>query len=602
VSGTGRRAALPPAAYRKPGNLSVDGLVVHAVGQGGQDHGIYDFRACPGPGAFKRELVAAFAGCASASGTWGSAATCEQYAQRLRQFLMFAASCHPPVTAVAQLTPAAWNTWTLPRPRRRQLRVVLLEIASLPGDTRAKMQAQRTRATPKMSQASYSLREFTGIRAAAGGTVRSAVRRIEASTLLVQRWRAGDTPQDFPDWWWGWLLDHVSRTGELPRNTVSTTGARYFSKPVRRLLGPGGGPGALARLYPTYEEMGAAAVLLICHEGWNLSVLQTMQLPGQWPNADADTASPAIHRVNTDKPRRGPRHRHGSNNLVDLGEGSPGRALQQVLALTAQARATLEDRGTPSTSLLLGRRAKALEGGGVFADGASAEHAIKAWSDGAGLAGGDGPLRVRARRLRRTVQVLYGGPRNNTIRTHQDVYLLRDEQVREESADVVAAGLAEAVEHAETRVRMRLVPQATGATADDAERVAHQTGLGHGTASRVVQGALDTAVAACTDFEHSPFTPSGPCAVSFLLCLACPNAVATGRHLPRIVYLHQALDTLRSAVDTATWAADWAEHHGRVADLVRAHTTEAERAALRAQLTDHDRELIDRMLDRRLDS
>ncbi len=602
MSGTGRRAALPPAAYRKPGNLSADGLVVHAAGQGGQDHGTYDFGACPGPEAFRRELAAAFARSASASGTWGSAATCGQYAQRVRQFLVFAASCCPPVTAVAQLTPAVWNAWTLPRPRRRQLRVVLLEIASLPADTRARMQAQRTRATPATSQASYSLREFTAIRAAAGRTVRSAAGRIETSTRLVQRWRAGDTPRDSPDWWWGWLLDQVSRTGELPRSTVSTTGARYLSKPVRRLLGPGGGPSALARLYPAYEEMGAAAVLLICHEGWNLSVLQTMRLPGQWPNADPDTASPVIHRVNTDKPRRGPRRRHGSNNLVDLGEGSAGRALRQVLSLTAQARATLEDRGTPSTSVLLGRRAKALGGGSVFADGTAAEGAIKAWSDGAGLAGGDGPLRVRARRLRRTVQVLYGGPRDNTVRTHEDVYLLRDEQVREESADVVAAGLAEAVEHAGNRVRMRMVPHATGATADDAGRVARQAGLAHGTAAQVVAGELDTAVAACTDFEHSPFTPSGPCAVSFLLCLACPNAVATGRHLPRIVYLHQALEGLRSAVDTATWTADWAGHHGRVADLVSAHTTEAGRAALRAQLTDHDRDLIDRMLDRRLDS
>ncbi len=602
MSGTGRRAALPSAAYRKPGNLSADGLVVHAAGQGGQDHGTYDFRGGPGPEVFKRELAAAFAWCASASGTWGSAATCEQYAQRVRQFLAFAASCRPPVTAVAQLTPAVWNTWTLPRPRRRQLRVVLLEIASLPADTRARMQAQRTRVAPGTSQASYSLREFTAIRAAAGRTVRSAAGRIEASTLLLRRWRAGETSQDSSDWWWGWLLDQVSRTGELPRSTVSTTGHRYFSKPVRRLLGSGGGPGALARLYPTYEEMGAAAVLLICHEGWNLSVLQTMQLPGQWPDADADAGSPVIHRVDTDKPRRGPGRRHGSNNLVDLGEGSAGRAIRQVLALTAQVRATLDQRGTPSTSLLLGRRAKALEGGSVFADGAAAELAIKAWSDGAGLAGGDGPLRVRARRLRRTVQVLCGGPRNNTVRTHEDIYLMRDEQVREESADVVAAGLAEAVEHAETRVRMRTVPQATGATAHDTERVARQAGLAHGTAAQVVAGQLDTAVAACTDFAHSPFTPSGPCAVSFLLCFACPNAVATGRHLPRIIYLHEALQALRSAVDTATWMADWAGHHGRVADLVRAHTTEAERAALRAQLTEGDRELIDRMPDRRLDS
>lgn len=600
MSGTGRRAALPAAPYRKPSNLSADGLVVHAVGQGGQGHGTYDFRGCPGPEAFTGELVAAFARCASASGPWGSAKTCDNYAKYVRQFLRFAASCRPPVTTVGQLTPAVWNTWTLPKPRRRQLRVVLLEIAALPADTRARMQAQRSRASPRTSQASYSLREFTDIRAAAGRTVRSAVRRIETNTAVLERWRAGGTPREFPDWWWGWVLDHLARTGELPRGTVSTTGTRYFSKPVQRLLGRGGGPDALARLYPTYEEMGAAAVLLICHEGWNLSVLQTMQLPEQWPNAD--TASPAIHRVDTDKARRGSRLRHSSNNLVDVGEGSPGRAIRQVLALTAQARATLEQRGTPSASLLLGRRAKALEGGSVFADGATAELAIKAWSDGAGLVGGDGPLRVGARRLRRTVQVLYGGPRNNTVRTHEDVYLLRDEQVRAESTDVVAAGLAEAVEHAETQVRMRTVSQATGSTAQDAERVAHQAGLAHGRARQVVAGELDTAVAACTDFEHSPFTPSGPCAVSFLLCFACPNAIATGRHLPRIVYLHEALQALRSAVDAATWIADWAEHHGRVADLVSTHTTEAERAALRAQLTEGDQDLIDRMLDRRLDS
>ena len=304
--------------------------------------------------------------------------------------------------------------------------------------------------------------------------------------------------------------------------------------------------------------------------------------------------------MDIDKPRRGSRRRHGSNNLVDLGEGSPGRAIQQVVALTAQARATLARLGSPSTSLLLGRRAKALEGGSVFADGATAELAIKAWSGGAGLVGDDGPLRVGARRLRRTVQVLYGGPRNNTVRTHEDVYLLRDEQVRAQSTEVVAAGLAEAVEHAESR--MRMVLQATGSTAQDAERVAHQAGLAHGTAAQVVAGELDTAVAACTDFEHSPFTPSGPCAVSFLLCFACPNAVATGRHLPRIVYLHEALQALRSAVDSTTWVADWAQHHTRVADLVSAHTTEAERVALRTQLTEGGRDLIDRMLDRRLDS
>lgn len=62
------------------------------------------------------------------------------------------------------------------------------------------------------------------------------------------------------------------------------------------------------------------------------------------------------------------------------------------------------------------------------------------------------------------------------------------------------------------------------------------------------------------------------------------------------------LEALRCTVDSATWAADWAEHHSRVADLLHAHTTEAERAGLRSQLSERDRELIDQMLERRLDS
>ena len=597
---SGRRATLSPAGYRKVGNLGADGLVVHAVGQAGQDHGTYDFRGCPGPAAFKRDLVAAFARCACASGRWGSAKTCHNYAKYLRQFLRFADGCGPPVTAVGLISSAVWQRWALPDPRRRQLRVMLLEIVALPADTRAAMQARR-RAIRTGQVRSYALEEFRAIRDAAGKAVRSAQLRIDDSVVLLRRWQAGQTPPGSVDAQWGWLLEHISRTGELPRSTVSTDGTRYLSRPVRRLLGAGGGPAALARLFPTYAEMGAAVVLLICHEAWNLSVVQTMRVPEQWPNADSDDAAPAIHRVDTDKPRRGPQRRHGSNNLVDFGEGSPGRAMSEVAAITAQARITLGNLGTPSTGLLWSRRAKALEGGSVFTDGATAENAIKAWSAGVGLTGGDGPLRVGARRLRRTVQVLYGGPRHNTMRTHQDIYLLRDEQVREEAGQVIASGLAEAVEHAAARVRMRLVAQATGVSDKDAQQVADQAGIAPALAAEVVAGRLDTAAAACTDFEHSPFTVAGPCTASFLLCFACPNAVATGRHLPRIVYLHQILQTLRATLGAATWAADWAGHHARVADLVHAHTTEAERARLLASLTDRDRHPIDRMLERRLD-
>jgi hypothetical protein len=82
-------------------------------------------------------------------------------------------------------------------------------------------------------------------------------------------------------------------------------------------------------------------------------VLKKMDVPTWWPNADRE--DPAVHQVDTDKARRG-RRRHASNTLVDVGEGSSGRALRHVLELTALARTTLEALGRPSTKLLVGHR------------------------------------------------------------------------------------------------------------------------------------------------------------------------------------------------------------------------------------------------------
>jgi hypothetical protein len=90
--------------------------------------------------------------------------------------------------------------------------------------------------------------------------------------------------------------------------------------------------------------------------------------------------------------------------------------------------------------------------------------------------------------------------------------------------------------------------------------------------------------------------------VSFLMCFACPNAIATTRHLPRIVYLFQALEQLRAAVDAAVWRVDWAGHHARVGDLIGRHTDPSRWAGLLATLGEQERDLVDQMLARRLDT
>lgn len=594
MSGRGRKAALPAQRHQRPPNLSPDGLAVHARGPHGEDLGRFDFGQCPGSEELRRELAAAFGKLAGRQ--WNAAGTLQSRAKLMRHFLRWAADRTPPVIAVGQITPTIWNEWVLPGDYRWRLKRLLLAAESLSPTTRTALTLFRSGAPQPGPARTYSTDEFEAIKTAAARTLRAAQLRIEENTRLLERWRAGEIASDSAEGQLAEVLDELSRTGRLPWRP-SLRGHRHLHEPVRTVVERAGGAAAMtAHLFPTCAEMGAAAVLLVCHEGWNLSVLQKMRIPGPSPNSDAADGAEVIHRITTDKPRRGARRRHASNNLVDLGEGTAGRVVRRILHITQPLRTLLEELGTPNDRLLLAWSQYGL----IEADRRDAQalpYFIRIWSEGLALTHDGRPLSAQA--LRNTAQGLYRRPRNNTQRTHDDVYLMRNPQIREASADVVAAGLHAAVEHAYAQVGMRVVTPSPGG--ESAEAVAAASGLTPATALDVLGGGLDTPVAACTDFEHSLFTPAGPCAVSFLMCFACPNAVATGRHLPRIVYLHQALAAVRTTVLPEVWAADWAEHFARVSALVEDHTTELGRRQFLAELTDNDRTLIDRMLERRLD-
>jgi hypothetical protein len=102
------------------------------------------------------------------------------------------------------------------------------------------------------------------------------------------------------------------------------------------------------------------------------------------------------------------------------------------------------------------------------------------------------------------------------------------------------------------------------------------------------------------DFTNSPFGPPGqPCTASFLDCLACSNAVATRRHLPRLAWLHRALDELRATAPPATWERDWQAHFLRLTSLLEDNTAAAEWQAAARAASDADRELIAGLLSGR---
>lgn len=599
----GKRAALPPSSYRRPSNLSTDGLVVDIVAEDGEHQGQVDFRDAAGPTALRRELVVCFARHCSSTGTWTRYWTCQKHGNLLKRFLAFLAELDTPPQRVAEITPAVWSQWLMSGRNWGHsglliVRKVLTESSALPADTRQAMTTRTRKAAPAQQVEAYTLAEFHVIRALARRTASRIEQRITTGRDLLTGYRDGEFPPGSEQAQIGALLDQIARTGDVDRYADG-----QLHEHVRRTcrLVPGGYRGVLQMLFPSGYEIGTLATLLICEEGWNLSVLETMEVPDFRP--DGGIGDVEIHRVPTVKHRRPAGRKHASNNLVDLGPGSPGYALRQVISITDQARESLQCLGRPTRRLLIGHRVKRC---GPHREPwliGAPKHAIAIWAETLRMESPHGgPLKLNGIRLRRTHQALFGGPRQNTQRTHEDIYLLRNAVVREESGDVVVAGLQNAVDHAQATVKMRLLRSSPDPGSDELTALARQAGMPLDRARELVAGNLDTATGACRDFEHSPFTPNGPCAASFLQCFACDNAVATSQHLPRITYLHQALANLRSAVSPAAWAADWAAHYSRISDLLLRHTTPEERTALSSRATDRDRLLIDQLLSRRLDA
>ncbi|MFJ5817488.1 hypothetical protein ACIQGT_26850 [Streptomyces sp. NPDC093108] len=591
MSPSGRRAPLPPKGHRRRKIVDASGLVVRPVGENGEDLGTYDYSDVPGAETLRRELAAAFAKRARAY--WDSEASCTTYDKSLRHFLERMATLDHPVEKLSELTVEVWTTWAgAPggSVRAKHLSVLLREAPSVPAAVAAEM-TKRRRFVAAKPKKSLSGSEMKRVRSVAAHTVRRAEQRIRVNLALLEQWKAGELEQH-PDARWGEFLDHLARTGDVPRFPDGISPRVWGKQECRRKLGSWSLQTAVMQLFPSVNEKGAAAVLLVCHEAWNGSVLEKLKVPDQWPNADSNEANPAIHRLDTDKARRG-RMRHSSSNLVDVGDGSPGEAMQRIIAMTDQARRTLALLGRPNDLLLWSRGARYP---GFSNASVGLADAVEAWGRQQ-LPELDGRLNLRL--LRHTAQVLYGRPRHNTERVQDEHYMRRDEQTLDNSRSVVAAGLEDALRYAHAAVKMRMISAESGPASP--QQISEQAGMTLDVAKRVANGELDTPVAACEDIDHSPLSGGDLCQVSFLLCFACPNSLATARHIPRIVYLFNSMESMRSTLPATVWKVDWEAHHRRVGDLLDQHTEPAQHLGLLQTLTERDRTLIDRMLERRLD-
>lgn len=604
-------AAMPAMGYSRPSLVSESGLSVTHVAEDGNTQTTFDFSALDGSQELIKALVAGFATATGQAGRWRSSASAAAGASTLRGFVRhLAAGPHPPAT-ISELGPEVWWAWrTDVESRQRwpgavnQLRVLLVDTPGLPDTTRKALRARTTKPRTRL-YSSYSRAEFQRIRAAASRILRTAEGRIAANLHTLTEHRRGNSPTNARTariegrrWGAGMLLDHLAATGSLPAGATGTG----LSSVCRALLDLEGAATVNEALFLNSVEILSLAFLLTIERGYNPSVINNLAIPGN--RADDHAEDPEVHVVHLDKPRRGPAARYSDENLT----GAASTLISRAIRSSAQARATVAALGAPTDSLILFRAGNAHQGRGsaLFRTRLpQMQHPSKVWHERAAVLGDDGlPLRVTFQRLRLTEQVLNKTPRQNSATVSESLYRQPDPRTREEGAVAILRGQTDAIEHAHATVAMRSV------TAQDLERakldptdLAYRLGVPAERLPLLIAGRLDTATGACLDHRSGPFTEPGvACRASFLMCFACPNAVVTPAHLPRLVALRTALERVGSAVTESVWTEDYAAAYARLCTLLAVHATVEQLAEAEQNLSPSDAETIERLLTRGLDA
>ena len=593
-------AALPPAKYARP--TLIDGAVrqVNFVDPDGRSK-IFDFTDIPAAPTLLDDLVRAFASGVAPGGRWQSVATAEAAAGTVKHLARYLTEFHPHVISLADLNAEVWWAWRSEKEKHTRwpgqvtmMRALLSEATMLPQSTRRAMRAKAVKPRKRLPENdAYSREEFTAIRATANQIVNQALRRIEANTAALQRYLDGGESADTQSfrvqgtrWTVGSLLAHLSRTGMMPSQYLAWAVSQKGCFDLRGVTNPA------QALFPSIDEVQCLMVLLVCERGFNLSVMNSLTVDS-FRASDPDDEEP-VHTVGVDKPRRGTR-RYSSEILA----GEAGRLWERAVTLTQPCRDALDGMGRPTDKLLVAHRHKNLTSDGPF----RTEWMNACLGTSSTGRAATGPTWT-FRRLRLTEQVLNQTARQNTETESEDIYRRPDPLTAEEASETITAGLNDAIAHAHASIHVRAMNAGEVERAiTNPEGTAATLNVPVHTLKLLLAGRLDTPTAACVDFFGSPFAGEAgqPCPASFFACFACGNAVITPRHLPRLVVLLDALDDIATVVTSSRWDRDFADHYARLRTVLTTNATTAEIVQARGAARDEDREMIRRLLNRRLD-
>lgn len=549
----------------------------------------------------RKALMERFIDMAGPSGSWGTKATTGRALTAVRAFFSDLG-----VVNASDLTGVMyrerlmlWTNYTRYR-RHRILRVILPTLPGISAECAHVIESTTApRPEPQASDDALTDEEIELLRLTCVNNVRDALTRVKHGWDVVDAYQRGEYDDRHPDYEYAQFLDEVARTGDVADRIPGRPSTRRVPPSVYRRLYPNSKTNNRTlfplweNLYPTPAEVAAALLALIITCGWNLGTALTLDV-SDVNRVDARDGSEPLHlRVTLTKPRRGVVS-EWTETYTDNGPRSKARLIQMILELTDGARRTLQEVGYPTDAVLvslsgqvnaIGRNARPVPLTVlVDANTHTIARYLRAWR-------GEHPELDFATPIRlRSYFATQVHPQGHSLNTNID-YNLNDPTVKKAVQPVIATVLQDHF-HA---VQARVVNGS--ATVDDLPPDSR------GVLEDVNSGARDTVASACVDHEHAPDTHE-PCRASFLTCFACTNAVVLKRHLPRVVALHDHLEGLRAVTPAHLWDSRFAAHHARIASLLvpNRHFSNSDLLAARADVTDTDRDQVNRLMNRTWDT
>jgi hypothetical protein len=605
----GRRSSLP--SQERPSNRWRGSVYMYLEPSTGRVRE-FDFGQLPVSLMLQAEFGAVFDLVLGPLGTRTGIKSADGFMAVIRQFAKVLASQTPAPSTSLQFRKSHLTTFRIAHPYRFGELKFMLRRSGMQFTSEfmtvllAPVGGRRPR---KQSQISFSEGELRRVLATARADIRTARDRIRGSLRLIERFRRNEFDGDTHtlEQHRALLLSRFVDSGEVPRLQWAH---RTSDRPALNRGGFASAGDLVSAVSLTSDEMFAFAILLAGLTGLNIGTLANAKVGHHRADA-SDGKDVGVLILDLVKPRRGKFQAEMTLPLTEvptwaLQNGDDGKS---PLFTPFGTYKLLVELGMTSRSLLGSDHLFVWGGTSIvpksdskyFRVGLPSIRAPHAWGVAKSLQADSGEqLHLTFQGLRKTWVQLRDEPVAHTSRTMRDGYQINDRRELVNYQRVVSETLEEQVKAARgTTLLASLTEHDVERARSNPRPFARSMGVPFRVLERVLEGHLDTVLAACSDNKNGPHN-AGPCQASFLLCAACPCAVSLPSHWPLQVQAHDQLLELKSQMPAPSWAQRFGAAWSRLADLIERMPQGAATLA-RSRVTESDAALITRLLAGDLD-